>query len=1727
MQGYTWSSNQHPSTRYQDQPPPQYQERLPPPYQEWPPPQYQEQFTPKYLAVRNDQPNAFQVQLIPQLQTTLQTRYSNGQQEAANQWSTCSGSADSSAFQPNSDGYNWLKRTNQINPQYPFAASNTQQHYPSDNSNAYRYHAQFMQWHDSSPQNYRNTGCSQAQMYHGSSVGNSRGWSSHISNNGSSCSMNNQQQLQPPRMAPLHHHQQQQEFSRRYTGKKRRRHTQYSSRAHNSGVSQKNPNNQVQSRTEANHTSCNSTTPPQSNVSLPSNNVNQSPVNQKQSELGSNAGPNVSATQSQNNQNAAHQSQGTSSETYNTNQTSQMTKTSEAQLQPKSRTDFNLSAYADSIIYRLLCSNDNEQANKQQSDERITHQNTRPEQSEVCATKRTENHSKEPFSEPREQCTVEPHSKRMKYVVFQRDCRNKETIVSKDISNFGVLSAQPGTHQTSSNENRLKGMSQHNIQYSTDAADCLEVVFALQKAAQQTHKAIAIVPPIYQQISNAAPMADTSPQKADSPLLKIDSVWSLVEESNEQKTVNDKLSESSSQMAQQDNKSLENATASNMADPDTCSASPVECQNYVQQSDSDSDGPSFDLSSVPVIEYTLEKLMELVKSIEMKELSAGYPEKSQSILERILKLYWNGKASNMLEPLKSFREALQLSIEYAKDYGSVVFKSIETENLKKLAHCDILKHETYSWSEEFRSSWLNVDGQPADIEKVLSEALLDDLTVFKATSQSFSDNTVVTSASLGVNSLTDMPEVSPKEKSVNPDTCSPTDLFMQMAGNDRGEVAAENNGHSYVVLRKESEKETFKKQEDINQNQIFNIEPSDITPLAERSTERLTELSNAKEVFRQDHEQTCDNVSDSLSLSPGDSVSDGVKNSLVSFSTETHCSSMDTWQVEDISDDENTGSKEALNNSSDTWLLEDISDDENTGSKEALNNSSDTWLLEDISDDENTGSKEALNNSSDTWLVEDISDDENTGNIEALNNSSDTWLVEDISDDENSGNKDVLLNSSNTWQVENISDNENPGNMDIPSNSADICAVENESTDENSSDDSLFMGITVLSSEDAKTFFQHIEKDPECTIKTKSQSKLESPDLVACFDAPSQLNQEYNKAHTCSRCGTQIVKSNSTNVTKMDSDADLFCLQCWEQAPLFELEEEPCSPMTDEVNLLGYAAKSNELGQNDRLPCLKLEVNEPNVASTKECIAYEGLKGQKNYCLLTSDLGGNCSPPCLKIEVKELTVAPNDECIADEGLAGQKSVFLVKSEQGHNCSLPSLELKVKKPNVAPLEACIAEEGLMGQKRDRMVKSELVESCCPPSLELEIKEPTVASTTECIADEGQKSDRIIQSELRQNCSLPSLELEVEMPNVSSPEECIADKGPKRDSMAKSKMRQNHCSPSLELEVKEPTVSSAENCIADKGLTRQKIDSMVKSVTETMSENQGSAEWELTKIQPNKQKNEKNEKIRVPKPQSFSQCRKSFSKKTAFSKHKLKSGSTSTGSDDSVLFAPDIIVKMNWPQKKNQPRVSANKRCSGESQKCSKVKKCKEHRQERHDNHDRTSTKHRENLQKVTEKVSGQSSDTPPHGSEKKLELHGILSVNKMKRTEPKKVRFDLYGSKTEKQYYTRERHFTAPATLTVSDCKDYTDVISAKQKVHNQWSSTFIPKTKKTCPPRSPQESGPQKKKPQKPQDLLKSNMSALRNHLTHRAKLLSSSDIETSHLRKPYFHQKLTKTLSS
>ncbi|KAK7149981.1 hypothetical protein R3I94_009332 [Phoxinus phoxinus] len=1652
MQGYTWSSNQRPPPqsherpppKYQERPPPQYQERPPPQYQEQPPPQsherptpqhqdrtqlhyqerpphhYQEQFPPKYQDVRNEQPNMCQAQFNTQHYTTSQTRYSNGQQEASNHCQS---------FQSNLHGYN--TQTNQAHPQYMRVASNTQQQYPSENPNTNGYHAQFdTQSNVSSPQNYGNTGRNQAHMYqsqqsdHGSSVENNKSWRFHMYNNGSSCSINNQQQLQPPITAPHHHHHhhqhQQQQFSRHHSGKKHKmhhqtqeHHPQSSSWAHNNGVSQIISNNRAQSQQVASYISCNSTTPPsgaQSKISLPSNNLNQSPVTYNQPELRSNAGPDVPATHFKNNQSTEQQSQGPNRGTYNVNETSQMTSTNKVQPQNQSR-------FGNSLIYNLLISNDNKQAGKQQSDERNAHHNTYSEQSEVCATKEADRHSH--FSEPSVQCTVEPPSKRMNYGLVQRDYWNKETSVSKDRSDFGVQSVRPGIHQTGSNKDIPKGMSQHNIQYSTDPADCLEAVFALKKVSQQVHKAIAIVPPISQQTSNTAQMPDTSPEKADSPPLKIDSVYSVSGESDAQKTADDKLSESPSPTAQQEDKSLEIETTSNIADSDICSTSPVECQNNVQQGDCDSSDTSLDLSSVPVVKYTLKKLMDLVKSLEMTELSTEHPEKSECLISTIFNLYWNGNIACLVETLKSFKKQVEQHspVDVVRDYESVVFESIETENLKKLAHCDVLNDEMYSLSEEYRSSWLNVDGQPADIEKVLSDPLLDDITVIKTTSQLFSDTTVVTVANLGVNSLKDVPKVSSDEKSVQPDTCSPTALFTPQSGNDREEIATENNDHSYAGLSRitflssvsneketfvssvSNEKETFKKQEDNN----FNTKPSDNFPLAERSPEKRKACSDEIEVFRRDHyEQTRHNVSvaNSLPLSPEDNVADGVKNPEESFSTETLC------------------------------------------------NSKDTWLIEDISDDENPGNKKALNNSSDIWVVEDISDDENTGNMEVLPISSDIWNLEDISDVEH------------------------PGNKDTRSNSPDTCVVEDVSDDENSREDSLLMEITVLSSEDAKTFFHQLEDEPVCGIKTTT-SKFDCPDLVACFDAPSQPIHEYNEADICSLCGTKMAISNSTNV--LNSDGDLFCLRCWEQAPLLELEDQPCSPLTNEADVLSFVDErltgqrsdhmiKSEQGQNS--PTVEQKDKELKIALPETYVVNEGLTGQKRDTMVNSELGLTRSPPFLDLKVKELTVTSTQKCIVDEGLTGQKSDSMVNSELGENCFSPSLDLKVKEQTVATLKESIGNERPTGHKCDGVVKSVPGQTHSPPFLDLKVMELTVTSTKKCIVDEGlsgQNSDSMVNSELGQYRNSPSLALQVN----ESTDDRIDDErltGRKRKSMVKSKLRQN-CSSSLETQMQN--VASPEDCVADEGL---KSDSMVKSAPQKVPEIQRPAKQE---------KNDKAEKNRLAKHR----CKRPPSK---------KSGSAKTDSDIPVLFAPDIVIKKNVPQKKSTIcLIFTKKRPSGGSQDCSKVKKLKQHRQERQDCPDRTSPHHRENLQKVIEKAPGHSKDTPHQKSK------CILAVNTTK-----KVRFDLYGSNREKQLKIPGRRFSAPATLTVSDkCEEYTDVLSAKQKVHNQWSSTFVHKTK-TFSPRSPQ-----KKKTQKTQDCI--NMTALKSHLTHRASLLSSSQSQS------------------
>ncbi|XP_051546886.1 uncharacterized protein LOC127436650 [Myxocyprinus asiaticus] len=1226
MQGFNWTSNQRPPPKYQEQPPPKYQEQ--------PPPKYQERLPPMCQPTRNDQ-----IQFNPQLYNSVQQRFSNAQQQY---WNYPQGFRSSSekplalSFQPNAK----LSHPNLL-------GSQTQQHctqgmvsqpeVPSENPKTNRLYAQYNTQYVSFSQNYRNTGPvqnnhdpNQAPVYwssrsdHGGSRaecnGNTRGWKLHISDNGSSRHMNNQQQPPSSRTAPLHH---QQWFSGKQAGKLLTMHhstpvlsQQSTSWAQNNVMTQRMHTSQAQSTATVHHTSSSSPTLPssgaQKSISTPSNNFQQSPVNQSQLELRMNAGPNVSATQSQNIDNRTCGINQTTK-----NQTQQRTPTNEAHLNPQSKPDLNLIPYVNPLLYKLLYSDDNEQGfanssvtNKQPSDGRTGNQN---------AFDRTDYnlHSQRHFSLQRTQCTDEPPSKRMNCGVSQKDYWNqvpsKELSISKDASGFASQFAFPGIYLTGRTEQnsseKRHNTRQHKVQYTTDPADCLEAVFALQKAAQQVHKAIAIVPPISQQTSNTAQMDDTSPKTVDSPPLKIDAVWSIAEEPilSPVTKINDKLYQLPAPVAQQDDRSLsiKNETT-NITDTcipqssDICSANSTgECQNYlqqndIQQSDCDSGDTVFNLSNVPVNEYTLLKLMNLAKSIQMEEitkLSTRITEIPESVFSWIMELYWKGNTYNFVKSLKSYRKLIECSLAGGvKNYESVVFESISSDNLKKLAHCDILENGIYLSSEEFRSSWLNVDGWPADIDKVLSEPLSD----------------YIPSDNVGVNSLKEAPEVTSlsTEQSVKPNTCSSwteshSEVFTPLAGNGKQETVIKYKGHADLSPLSEMPSE------DLIDN---SKDSSKDTEVLRKEHVRVTQdisLSSSQEVVCLESA-----VSDSLPVNPVDeilecasAVSDDVKTSKMSFSTEV------------------------LSNSTNTCQVEDISDDENSGNKEVASNSTNTWQVEDISDDENSGKKEAASKSTVMWQVEDISDDDSSGYGEALKKSTDVLLVEDNSDNENSDEPDIYV-------VEAVSNNEN------------------------SSDDS--MTVTVLSSEDAINLFQQLQKEPQCNVKTKStQSNVDTPKLVAWFSSPSQPNYECSEAKICSCCGTnRIEKSNSPHVTKKYNDVELFCSHCWDEAPLLELEEELFSPMRNKT--FGSPTKSDEWEQSSSPPTLELEIQVSNVPLTEECIEDKGLIGKKSDNMVKSAM------PDLKIQSsveEELPKIQPDKVKSDK-------ISLTKLQMPIQCNTP-------------------------------------------------------------------------------------------------------------------------------------------------------------------------------------------------------------------------------------------------------------------------------------------------------------------------------------------------------------------------------------------------------------------------------------------------------------------------
>ncbi|XP_056603438.1 uncharacterized protein LOC130420288 [Triplophysa dalaica] len=1490
MQGYAQRSNQQLLPRYREPPPP-YQPR-------------------------NSQHNQHQEQFNPQPYSTEEATHSNGQQRAVNNWSAhqavCS-EAFAPAFQQydgRCDANKTLRQQQPTRHQLHHKPSNVahsaEGKAPDKPNGINRFYGQFKtqaSLYVASQQTYRNT---ETLMTQNNSSQHHSYWT---------C-----QQLQP---RPDHiYPQQPQQLPGQHSTSRHTLH--YNPTAQNRTTVQRMTNNQAcQSRTAVGYTSPTSVKLPPSG---PHNSPHSNNVQQSRPELMSNANPNVLSAQSQNNRSSAgYPTADSNVQTCYVNQNAQnQTPTnSEAQSNPTSR-PFNLSYYLESKMNEILSSQKEEQDLKNKS-------TTNKNWSYVSPANKTDQntHLWQLLSEPDLQSTAEPPHKRMN---FGQNQTYRLKLPSKNTSR--LQSALPGTCQMAVDEqnstgNGHGGQRQNEIQYITDPAECLEAVLAIQKSFQKVHKAVAIVPPISLLNGHTEWTVDSYTKTDDSPPLKISLVWSLSKESDSQKPIttenSDKvLSEDSSRLVEQDVRMSPESKTMNTAEN-----SGLFSVNPTAGCDLDSSDAAFRLSDCPLVTYTLENLRNLVKSLEMTESSAQHPEKPEGVCNRILDLYWKGDIGYLKKHLKKLREVRSyFDVESVKDEKSVVFASITHEDIKKAAHCEIVTDELCSSSEEYRSSWLNVGGQPADIAKVLSEPLSDYITV----SKEVSGNVLVPADKLGVNSLKD-PEVTPfnVNEHAKPDSGSPGGSFTPSEGNGRRDTKnkekldAVNSGVT-PLCTVPGEREMFENQGDNMQNhQHLNTKPpTDLSPSADTSSEKKEE-----------------NLSQ-------DNVTIGLKESVLNNEHQVHL-------------DSKTLPHDHLPSS---HLLPACSEDKSLPSVNAVSDA--------VKDIEEISTPKPSSNFISTWQVEDISDDSMDG-METHSSYAGTMQVENISEDDNSDNMEIFTNSTQTLQVENISEDESSDNMEIATKSTDICLVKDISNDENSSDDSLLMDVTVLSSEEALTFFQQLEKK-------STDSSVDHPKLMA--SSSSQPKQDYNKAKICSGCGiNDILTSNSTDV--MDSDRELFCTACWDLAPSLDLEMDPCNESSD---------SESETLEHNCSPSSEVEVLEPFTASTDVHVAEE-----------------------------EPTEKPKDD---------------------------TLLISVAEQKTSEIE-CSAEQEIFKIQPDQR--------------------------------KDENSERLSMPKLHRN------ETDV-LGDVAASEITEENSGP----------------PALEMELLETVITSAPE--------------------HKVPEIQSNVERELAKIPPDKTKDE----------------RMKIKSKSAFLKRKFKPSRARLTSNDSVLFAPDIVLKKSQPQKKKHKAVSAVKRPGGQIQNCNSANNINKPTEERpdpglHAATDKTPQIHKDKVREKQSSDSTQFLKKTLHRSNTMPEVHTDNLSEKLTTTGKKRVRFALYGCKNEKQCAAPGRKFLPPTTLTVADaCKDvsrntsprfpkgrrfsapatlsadYSDVISAKQKVHNQWSSTFIPTAKKSPPPKSPTKGEPLKKKPLKTHELLKSNMPALKNQMMQRSMLLSSQEISKS-----------------
>ncbi|KAF4081690.1 hypothetical protein AMELA_G00164190 [Ameiurus melas] len=362
---------------------------------------------------------------------------------------------------------------------------------------------------------------------------------------------------------------------------------------------------------------------------------------------------------------------------------------------------------------------------------------------------------------------------------YQEPC--KETGISRG-NGIGSGSHLAEPQKLSQNEMANWKKRNEEVQSSIDLVDSIKLVISPPRLVRQLNKAVAVVPPISHQASSHVQQNVTTGTH-DSLPLNTNTVKNLFKECEnmEKETivpnVTFKLTEdlphvpcspsSSPRLGSATDTSVnvsETPTSENdptsgsqSCDTSQCKNGSVattqisnKCQDTVQVVDSTSESSveqndvedPFDMSTVPVVNYTLKELEDLVKSLDViPALSANSPT---DVLKCILDLYYDGKKQN-LDKIASLEGLFKTSSECCiKEMHAVVLQYLLPKHLKMLGNCSqILINETTLPSEDFRSSWLNVDGHPADVEKVLAEPISEyNLTWCKKVSQSVSESVV-------------------------------------------------------------------------------------------------------------------------------------------------------------------------------------------------------------------------------------------------------------------------------------------------------------------------------------------------------------------------------------------------------------------------------------------------------------------------------------------------------------------------------------------------------------------------------------------------------------------------------------------------------------------------------------------------------------------------------------------------------------------------------------------------------------------------------------------------------------------------------------------------------------------------------------------------------------------------------------------------------------------------